>query len=129
MGINIPCYIDNENQISGATPNKDSVLVDNTIILLSWMQMTDWWPGIINDNKISYGNDCVAGEIGHMLIDPADDIQCFCGGYGCLENKVSATGVARIYSKLKKQHTESTPIQHSARIRKDRYRHITARSG
>ena len=110
FGINIPCYIDNEVRFQSYAEQRFGFgrQHDNFIVL----DVDDGLvAGIINDNKISYGNDCVAGEIGHMLIDPEDDLKCFCGGYGCLENKVSATAAARFYLKFKEQYPEATPIQ------------------
>ena len=45
--------------------------------------------GIIVKNEIKRGVHYVAGEIGHMVIDPSDEEVCSCGGLGCFEVLVS----------------------------------------
>ncbi len=40
--------------------------------------------GIMINGKLFYGENFIAGEIGHMTIDLAG-IRCSCGNYGCLE--------------------------------------------
>lgn len=50
--------------------------------------------GIIVNGEILSGENGMAGEIGHITIDP-DGYQCNCGKKGCLETIVSATGIVR----------------------------------
>ncbi len=50
--------------------------------------------GIIIDGDIYYGEDGIAGEIGHMTVNPAG-LKCNCGNTGCLEVYSSATGIAQ----------------------------------
>lgn len=52
--------------------------------------------GIILDGKLWRGADGVAGEIGHMTVDPFATPKCSCGNSGCLELYASATGVVRM---------------------------------
>ncbi len=40
--------------------------------------------GIVVEGKILHGAKGMAGEIGHMVIDPEGPL-CSCGGRGCLE--------------------------------------------
>jgi glucokinase len=51
--------------------------------------------GIIVDGKILHGADGMAGEIGHIVVDP-EGPPCGCGSYGCLEVYASATGLIRM---------------------------------
>lgn len=51
--------------------------------------------GIILDGKLYSGKDNIAGEIGHMVIDP-HGFPCNCGRRGCLETYTSATGMIRL---------------------------------
>ena len=44
---------------------------------------------LIQDGKILSGRDSLIGEVGHMILDPADTELCSCGSYGCLERLVS----------------------------------------
>ena len=50
--------------------------------------------GIVCDGKLVYGSDGLAGELGHVVVEP-NGRQCGCGRKGCLECYCSATGVAR----------------------------------
>ena len=109
FGINIPCFIDNEIRFQSYAEQKFGYgsQYTNFIVLESNDGVV---AGIINDNKISYGKDCIAGEIGHMMIDPEDKIQCPCGGYGCLENKISAIGAGKIYKRLENKYSKKNDI-------------------
>ncbi len=51
--------------------------------------------GIVCDGKMVYGSDGLAGELGHVIVEPHDGRPCGCGRKGCLETYCSATGVAR----------------------------------
>lgn len=51
--------------------------------------------GIVCDGKMVYGSDGLAGELGHVIVEPHKGRECGCGRKGCLECYCSATGVAR----------------------------------
>ncbi len=51
--------------------------------------------GIVVDGKILHGSKGMAGEVGHMVVDPAGPL-CGCGGRGCLEVYASGTGIKRM---------------------------------
>ncbi|MCD8302534.1 MAG: ROK family protein [Prevotellaceae bacterium] len=51
--------------------------------------------GIVCDGKLVYGSDGLAGELGHVIVEPHRGRECGCGRRGCLEAYCSATGVAR----------------------------------
>lgn len=44
--------------------------------------------------------DGYAGEIGHIRVRAAEELNCACGQVGCLETVASASGVARSYARL-----------------------------
>ncbi len=48
--------------------------------------------GIISDGRVLHGAVGMAGELGHMTIDPNGN-PCGCGNFGCLEKIASATAV------------------------------------
>jgi len=50
--------------------------------------------GIIANGKILNGQNGMAGELGHILIEE-DGALCNCGNRGCLETIASATGIVR----------------------------------
>lgn len=48
----------------------------------------------VEKGQLYYGHRSIAGEIGHVPVQPAD-FMCNCGRMGCLETIVSATGIVR----------------------------------
>ena len=52
--------------------------------------------GIVCGGNIITGHDGAAGEIGHMVVNMEETVQCSCGKYGCLEQYASATGIVRL---------------------------------
>lgn len=52
--------------------------------------------GIILDGKILAGTSGAAGEIGHMPVEPTEEVSCSCGKKGCLEQYASATGIVNM---------------------------------
>jgi len=51
-----------------------------------------------------------AGEIGHVRVQAARDLDCACGQVGCLETVASAAGVARSYARLTAGQGQSRPV-------------------
>ena len=50
---------------------------------------------IVLDGKIFHGMNGMAGEFGHITIDP-DGVPCGCGNRGCVERYASATAIVRM---------------------------------
>jgi fructokinase len=50
--------------------------------------------GIVFDGKIRQGPQNIAGEWGHMVIDPQGS-HCYCGANGCVESFISGGGLER----------------------------------
>jgi glucokinase len=63
--------------------------------------------GIINDGKLLLGAHGLAGELGHMTIEP-DGPMCGCGKQGHLEALASGLSIARKAEELLTQGNEST---------------------
>lgn len=49
--------------------------------------------GIVLNNKILTGFNGAAGEIGHIVVNEDEILQCNCGSHGCIEQYASATGI------------------------------------
>ncbi|MBQ2412302.1 MAG: ROK family glucokinase [Anaerotignum sp.] len=76
--------------------------------------------GVVLDGKILMGMSGVAGEIGHMTIDPYETETCGCGKKGCLEQYASATGMVRAAERfLKEKNMDSVLRQKDAVSAKD----------
>ncbi len=52
--------------------------------------------GIISGGQVLTGYLGMAGELGHITIEPRDGVLCGCGNSGCLEAHASATAIARM---------------------------------
>lgn len=64
--------------------------------------------GVVMDGKIVAGHNGGAGELGHMTVEPGEQVQCSCGKYGCLEQYTSANGIVRMTKEmLERQDTPS----------------------
>ena len=74
--------------------------------------------GIVLNGELWRGEDGMAGEIGHIIIDPAGPL-CNCGNSGCFESFVSAEAVRRLVinnSELKKITEDANPDDIPERI-------------
>lgn len=54
--------------------------------------------GIYVNGKIVKGVHGIAGEWGHFSVDPVGD-KCYCGNLGCVETKISGSGVENAFYK------------------------------
>lgn len=52
--------------------------------------------GIVSRGVIVHGADGMAGELGHMTVDPRSPHICGCGNLGCLESEASGTAIRKI---------------------------------
>lgn len=66
--------------------------------------------GVILEGKILTGHNGAAGEIGHMHVEDGEELNCNCGGCGCLEQYASATGVVRLANRYIAKNSESTKM-------------------
>ncbi|MGN0135580.1 ROK family glucokinase [Anaerotignum sp.] len=67
--------------------------------------------GVVLEGNILMGDSGVAGEIGHMTIDPYETEACNCGKKGCLEQYASATGMVRMTEKFLAEKTEDSVLR------------------
>jgi glucokinase len=70
--------------------------------------------GIIIDGKIMRGVDGMAGEIGHICLEPFGH-PCGCGSRGCTEQYTSATAIVRQTKELENQYPNSL-LQNKSRL-------------
>jgi glucokinase len=62
--------------------------------------------GLVLEGRLWRGADGIAGEIGHIPIDPSGDV-CACGQRGCIETFASGTGLARRWPYGDRHHAAS----------------------
>ncbi|MEX0289190.1 MAG: ROK family protein [Flavobacteriaceae bacterium] len=66
--------------------------------------------GIVVNGQLVIGEHGVAGEIGHVNVDP-DGRMCNCGLQGCLETYASVTGIRRTVFELLAEMKEDSPLR------------------
>lgn len=54
--------------------------------------------GLVIDGRVRRGPQALAGEWGHMVLDPAGDA-CYCGAHGCVETFISGSGLERRFAR------------------------------
>ena len=67
--------------------------------------------GVIVGGRIVAGSNGAGGEIGHIIINPAETDVCGCGGHGHLEQYASATGIVRMAKKRLAADDSSTALR------------------
>ncbi|MCD8139391.1 MAG: ROK family protein [Planctomycetaceae bacterium] len=84
-----PLFIDNSNRYdaiaemrAGAARGRDSFLVIDG-------ETDGLGAGMVLGGALWRGSQSLAGEIGHMVVDPTGARTCYCGGKGCLETMAS----------------------------------------
>ncbi|MBQ6832134.1 MAG: ROK family glucokinase [Oscillospiraceae bacterium] len=60
--------------------------------------------GIVIEGQVLHGAHGSGAEIGHMVLNREETVQCNCGKYGCVEQYCSATGIVR----MAKEHLQKT---------------------
>ncbi len=61
---------------------------------------------IVHKGEVITGQQAIAGEWGHMSIDPQGPL-CYCGNRGCVETFISGGGLTRMYAS---QYGEQVPL-------------------
>lgn len=58
--------------------------------------------GLVIQGKLYHGAQDIAGEIGHMMIDPRGNL-CECGNYGCLQTFATGPAIVQMAKRLLKE--------------------------
>ena len=91
--FDIPIYVDNKANMAALAESYFGSARDSEYVL--YINITAGvGSGIVLNQRIMTGVSGLAGEVGHMTINP-DGPKCNCGSYGCWETYVSALAVFR----------------------------------
>jgi len=106
LGQDIPVFLDNECRFMAVAEKTQGVAKDkrNIITVNAGQGLA---AGIIVNNAIKHGAHNLAGEIGHMVINPHNRMTCVCGGQGCFEVMVSAKRLLRKAEEGRGEYPES----------------------
>lgn len=92
-GLGMRCVVDNDANVAALAEQWLGVgRGADSLVLLTLG--TGIGGGIVLGGHIWHGGNGVAGEVGHMSINP-DGPRCGCGNHGCLEAYASATAMVR----------------------------------
>lgn len=110
--FNLPVILDNDANAAAYGEKWKGVgrKVDSMVCLTMG---TGIGGGIILNREVWHGSDGMAGEIGHMTVNP-DGPLCNCGNTGCLEVYSSATGMVRSAISHLKSGRKSNLKKHSS---------------
>jgi predicted NBD/HSP70 family sugar kinase len=106
-GYNGPILVDNQirfqayaEKVKGVARNRRNIIALEAGIGLV--------AGIIDRDEIKRGVHFLAGEIGHMVLNPCDEELCACGGRGCFETMVSTKRIMRRVLERARRFPDST---------------------
>lgn len=89
----IPCFL--ENDLHLAALGYYTYFTNQTVLQMAYVSIgTGLAAGFILDGRLYRGAHGMAGEFGHMVVDP-DGPRCNCGNHGCLEQYVAGPAIAR----------------------------------
>ncbi len=72
--------------------------------------------GVVLDGKILPGARGLAGEIGHIWVNPEEPELCSCGGRGCLNQIASATGIVLNAKRFLEKSSEPSSLSKIAEL-------------
>jgi len=106
LGFKVPVIVDNQIRFQAFAEKTKGIARDkkNIVVLEGGIGLV---AGIIVKNEIKRGIHHLAGEIGHMIINPDSGEQCVCGGKGCFEVMVSARRILRLAREGRKEYPDS----------------------
>lgn len=88
--LDVPCFVEHDARAVAAWLVADRPETSN----LAYLSVgTGVSAGVVLDRRLVRGTDGLAGEIGHVLVDPRGP-RCACGMTGCLETLISGPAVA-----------------------------------
>jgi glucokinase len=103
--LGIPCRLDNDAN-AGALGEYHYGVGRGVKMMVYVTISTGIGSGIIYEGKLLRGKDCMAGEIGHIVVSDSG-ARCTCGGRGCLESFSSGGAIetrAREWAERRPEH-------------------------
>ncbi len=90
--LGVPCVAGNDGSFAALAEARDRGVRE--LLFVSWG--TGIGGGIVCDGRLVTGNRGMAGEIGHVCVDPSGPL-CGCGQRGCLERFTGAPELVAAY--------------------------------
>ncbi len=109
--INLPVFVDNDANVAAFGEQWQGAGA-GTSDLVAITLGTGVGAGVICNGEIVNGKAGAGGEVGHIRILTEGGLPCNCGGSGCLETLVSATGLVRNTEIILKDYPVSSLKRH-----------------
>jgi predicted NBD/HSP70 family sugar kinase len=111
--IKIPVYLDNWINYKTHAAKEKGVTRNLSSFVLIDAGYHGVVAGIFHEDKPYIGEHNLAGEVGHMVIDPNDTRICQCGGRGCLESLIFTERIEAEALELRDSYPDSMIFQAS----------------
>ena len=89
----VPVFVDNVNRYQAIAEREKGVANGTGDFIIVDALDEGLGSGIVLHGELLRGSQSLAGEIGHMTVNPVDGPECICGNRGCFEAMVSAKRV------------------------------------
>ncbi|MCB0210245.1 MAG: ROK family protein [Anaerolineae bacterium] len=109
--LGVPCFLENDVRVAALEAYRH--LRHDDITSLAYVNIgTGVAAGLILEGRLYRGAHGMAGEIGHIIIEP-DGLACKCGARGCLETRAAGPAIARAGQEAAQQQTDSRLANHT----------------
>ena len=117
MPKNIPVIIDNLPRFQ-VFAEKSLGIARNLCNVISIFAGYGLAAGVIIEGEIKRGQHKIMGEVGHMVINPAEEMQCACGAHGCFEVMVSIDRIKKLLDLNSSRYSNSMVFSNNGKIEK-----------
>ncbi|MCC8115728.1 MAG: ROK family protein, partial [Planctomycetes bacterium] len=93
--VPLPVFMDNSNRYSAYAEMRTGAARDRKSFLVMDGEAEGLGAGLVLDGVLWHGGHYMAGEIGHMIVDPTGSCVCHCGARGCLETVACVATLVR----------------------------------
>ena len=111
-----PIFIDNTNRYQAIAESAKGVAGDCRNFIIVDALPEGLGSGIVINGRLLHGRQSIAGEIGHMMLDPHTGFPCICGSTGCFEAMVSERRITALARELATSFPESILVPRIATI-------------
>ena len=95
-----PLFIDNTNRYQAVAESEKGLAGDYRNFIIVDALPEGLGAGIVVNGRLLHGRQSIAGEIGHMTLDPNEGFPCVCGSKGCFEAMVSERRITALAREL-----------------------------
>ena len=96
LGTELPVFMDNVNRYQAMAQLWKGLAGECRNFVVIDAMPEGVGAGIYVDDMVRRGAQNLAGEVGHMILDPHDGPQCICGSRGCFEALASVRNIRNI---------------------------------